>query len=922
MAQRQLTPNCIAEILARGQLEIHPIVQVLDVKRIGSAGATQERFRLAVSDGTHIQQAMIATQMNEKVRSGELGPGSILELQEYICNIVQSRQIIIVLQFEIIGYEQDQIGCPVPISDGLRGGSSQQQLLPPPGSAQDTESSGDFESSAQPPQEPRSGPIRPGGEGQARDGNMTMMPPARHADGPEVMAARGRGSSGTPGPGSVCKQEPPSSAGSYGTSRQAYTSEPQHPYGRMGDGGTAMPPPLYSRSGPVAKNEAAPRIIPIAALSPYQGRWTIKARVGAKQEKRSYSNARGTGCVFSFDLLDTSGEIRVTCFNQVAERFYEKIEVGRVYYVSKGSLKPAQKSFNHLNHDWEILLENSSTIDLVEDVESAIPLHRFDFKMISHLENIENNAMVDLIGLVTAVHPTQPILRKNGVETQKRVITLQDRSNRSVELTLWGGFCMKEGQELQDLLDRGGPPPVLAVKAGRVNEFSGKSVGTISSTLLLIDPDISEAAQLKGWAAQSGRITPAVSMSRESGGGGGLGRMDARKTISQIKDEGLGTSGRTDWITLRATIAFIKQEAFAYQACPEQTGDRTCGKKVMETGDGRYRCEKCDKSVPNCEYRYKLNFEVQDHTGKTWLTAFQDTGVAVLLDTTAQEMWEWKEMQDPRFQQTFTASLFRKLLFKVKVKEETYNDETRVKLTVVKAEKVNYVEETRVLGDMIRRMQAGLPMDGGVAKGQPTQQSQQTQQAQQAQQTQGYGSGAGSYGGSMGGGGGGGYGGGGGGGYGGGGRQGGGGGGGEHVGGRGNAAGDWARSSSGSMGSEGGYATSRGGGGYGAENNGYSGGGSWREDPVCYKCEKPGHEPRDCPSWGQGGNRAVAGGPGGYQSSSGRSSTEGQNCFKCQQPGHWAKECPNSGGGGGYEGGGDYRGGGMASRGRGSYGYA
>ncbi|GJT74266.1 replication protein A 70 kDa DNA-binding subunit A-like protein [Tanacetum coccineum] len=62
------------------------------------------------------------------------------------------------------------------------------------------------------------------------------------------------------------------------------------------------------------------------------GRWTIKARVTAKAELRHYNNAKGDGKVFSFDLLDaTGGEVRITCFNAVADQFYDQIEAGKVY---------------------------------------------------------------------------------------------------------------------------------------------------------------------------------------------------------------------------------------------------------------------------------------------------------------------------------------------------------------------------------------------------------------------------------------------------------------------------------------------------------------------------------------------------------------------------------------------------------------
>lgn len=135
-----------------------------------------------------------------------------------------------------------------------------------------------------------------------------------------------------------------------------------------------QPPPLYKGRGPVVKNEAPARIIPIAALNPYQGRWAIKARVTAKGDLRRYNNARGDGKVFSFDLLDSDGgEIRVTCFNAVVDRFYNVIEVGKVYMISKGSLKPAQKNFNHLKNEWEILLESTSTVELCPDEDGSIP---------------------------------------------------------------------------------------------------------------------------------------------------------------------------------------------------------------------------------------------------------------------------------------------------------------------------------------------------------------------------------------------------------------------------------------------------------------------------------------------------------------------------------------------------------------------
>lgn len=83
---------------------------------------------------------------------------------------------------------------------------------------------------------------------------------------------------------------------------------------------------------------------------------------------------------------------------------------------------------------------------------------------------------------------------------------------------------------------------VLAVKAGRISEFNGKAVNTIGSSQLFVEPDLVEARKLKEWCEREGRSAPCFSISKEFSGSG---KVDVRKTISQIKDEKLGTSEKS-----------------------------------------------------------------------------------------------------------------------------------------------------------------------------------------------------------------------------------------------------------------------------------------------------------------------------------------------------------------------------------------
>ncbi|XP_057420814.1 replication protein A 70 kDa DNA-binding subunit A-like [Lotus japonicus] len=462
-----------------------------------------------------------------------------------------------------------------------------------------------------------------------------------------------------------------------------------------------QPPPFYKGHGAIVRNEAPARVIPIAALNPYQGRWAIKARVTAKGDLRRYNNAKGDGKVFSFDLLDADGgEIRVTCFNTAVDRFYDVIEVGRVYLISRGNLKPAQKNFNHLKNEWEILLDLSSAVELCPDEDGSIPKQQFSFRSISDIENADSNSILDVIGVVISVKPSVPILRKNGMETQRRILNLKDCSGRSVELTLWGEFCNREGQMLQEMMDAGFFP-TLAVKAGKVNDFSGKSIGTISSTQLFINPDFSEAHSLREWYDRVGKDSASLSISKDIIPGGP--KNDVRKTVSQIKDEGLGRSEKPDWMTLRATISFIKTDTFCYTACPLMIGDRQCNKKVTRSGN-RWQCDRCNQEFDECDYRYLLQAQILDHTGITWVTAFQETGEEIM-GYPAKELYmlKYEQQDDEKFAGIIKSRLFNQFVFRLKIKEELYGDEQRVKVTVMKAGEVSYSSESGYMLDLISK---------------------------------------------------------------------------------------------------------------------------------------------------------------------------------------------------------------------------
>lgn len=100
----QLTPGAV-EAVANGAVPaaIQPVLQVLEVCRVaatksGNASANpnpnpipSERYRLMLSDGVHAHQAILATAFNPFVRDGTLRAGTIVHLNEFICDTIRGK---------------------------------------------------------------------------------------------------------------------------------------------------------------------------------------------------------------------------------------------------------------------------------------------------------------------------------------------------------------------------------------------------------------------------------------------------------------------------------------------------------------------------------------------------------------------------------------------------------------------------------------------------------------------------------------------------------------------------------------------------------------------------------------------------------------------------------------------------------------
>jgi len=223
--------------------------------------------------------------------------------------------------------------------------------------------------------------------------------------------------------------------------------------------------------------------------------------------------------------------------------FYEHLVEGKLYYISRASLKPANKRFTSVAHDYEMTLNSDTQIERADEEELAasgkkvtIPTAKFNFCKLSELIGEHGvDSLVDVVGVVHNHQPVQEITaRSTGKVSTKRELQIVDDSNTQVAVTLWG----KDAAEFEQYLDLDGGHPVLVLKGGRITEFQQKvQVGALQSSSLLVNPaNVQEVANLRNWYDYEGGSSQSFVPLINSGGATNTGATFLELTPANVRN--------------------------------------------------------------------------------------------------------------------------------------------------------------------------------------------------------------------------------------------------------------------------------------------------------------------------------------------------------------------------------------------------
>ncbi|KAL1414323.1 hypothetical protein MTO96_007567 [Rhipicephalus appendiculatus] len=378
-------------------------------------------------------------------------------------------------------------------------------------------------------------------------------------------------------------------------------------------------------------------IIPIAQLTLFDARWTIKARVTYKTAVRYYKKPWHEGKLFSVHLLDESGEISAKAFNDACDQLYGAIEAGKVYEISYyGMQRPRDPSYSIFKHQYELLFTPGTTAYACNDETTNIPMLKLESVPISNVPDVAENSVIEVMGICSWTGDVGTV-KKRGTnkDLKKRDVLLVDESNTDILLTLWNDEAEKFD---------GTGNPVIAVKGARVTRYNGGiTLSVISSGAVHVNPNIPETQTLVSWYKES-VPSPTRSLSAQGNGVRDHG-MTNWKCLAQVGKERLGEGGTPEYFDVMGCLSVVRIENAVYKAC---TSESCKNKKLSDLEGGNYFCEKCDRVTNEFKWTPLITGKstIADFSGCQQITCFGKQ-VEQIVGVPAEELGKMYEASSP-----------------------------------------------------------------------------------------------------------------------------------------------------------------------------------------------------------------------------------------------------------------------------------
>ncbi|SBT70822.1 replication protein A1, small, putative [Plasmodium malariae] len=434
----------------------------------------------------------------------------------------------------------------------------------------------------------------------------------------------------------------------------------------------------------------------ISQITTYVSKWIIKAKVVNKSKLSTFKN---NNSFFSIDVTDVHGD-SISCkfWGSAADKWFNNIELKKVYIFSKGRVSIANPKYNTVKHKYELTFNEDSEIHEVKDdgeikIQKKISLVNLrDIKIATK----ETPFTADLIGIVKHIGAVSNLKTKQGNDIIKQNIIIVDDTKHSFEISFWDNnvnLIENEIKENEIYI-------FTNISIRNWNDMKNGTFGVTSSIEKmenLNDELKNKCAVISQWYNTNGKYEQFTNM-----------RNILSNDVTQIPDKHYALSDVNDVLTkVSGTYTLVgrikriywkskeNEHRFYYPACTK------CKKKLLSSGQESsldndydnnveanhdeenvvYSCMNCDENNVKPFFNYTFNFLFMDFSGSITLRAFSDEGYN-LLGKKAEDL---KSLDEDSLDYLFNYDfLYKEYKVVVRVNQKVYNGIERVNFTAMR----------------------------------------------------------------------------------------------------------------------------------------------------------------------------------------------------------------------------------------------
>ncbi|KAK9705296.1 hypothetical protein RND81_07G045900 [Saponaria officinalis] len=364
--------------------------------------------------------------------------------------------------------------------------------------------------------------------------------------------------------------------------------------------------------------------------------WRIRGRLIRVWRVPQLNNTNETRCLDMIIMDEKQSKIHATIKSSLISDFSQRLREGLLVIISNFGVDLNNDKQRVCSHNFKISFYRTTSIRECENI--PIPLYDFDFVNFEDIlsNKVNPNIFIDIIDLLKGV---SPIVNVGDQVNKKKIlkIDLQDASNMTLPVTLWGDFAETLKEYIADHVG----PVVVILQFSMIRKF--REVEDLKKCFASDDTSHTLCEISAG---------NSVIIEEE------FSRLSKRKFVDELQE----INEPCYCAVLATTVKIETESGWFYLSC------KACIRKVTSVGNGLWHCEVCRQDVQFVVPRFRVTLRVMDDTGIASFVMF-DKEVSKLLNTSASALREilMKDDDADAFPKELDDLLKKQFLFRIRI---------------------------------------------------------------------------------------------------------------------------------------------------------------------------------------------------------------------------------------------------------------